>query len=238
MIIDDCIEKVLSKKNGYIHGYADLADAGIDGIGDFSFALSIAKRLDDGIIDAVADGPTPEYYRHYREVNAEIAADMQKLSDLFSQNGIIHQVVKPTTDDSDNDESYQKEIRYWFQHKTAATRAALGWIGRTGLLVTKKYGPRVRLATILLDYPLQITQSPVDESSCGSCMQCVESCPAHAATGASWKKGMSRDELFDAFKCREKCRALTLSRVGVHESICGICVSVCPHGRRKQKSGD
>ena len=35
-----------------------------------------------------------------------------------------------------------------FASKTAATRAGLGWIGKTALLVTPEWGPAVRLGTV------------------------------------------------------------------------------------------
>ena len=39
-------------------------------------------------------------------------------------------------------------------HKTVATRAGLGWIGKNCLLVTKEYGSAVRLSSLLTDAPL------------------------------------------------------------------------------------
>ena len=38
--------------------------------------------------------------------------------------------------------------------------------------------------------------------------------------------------LDDAFKCRDACRKLSLERLDKKVSLCGICVSVCPQGKR------
>jgi epoxyqueuosine reductase len=38
-----------------------------------------------------------------------------------------------------------------FQHKTVATMAGMGWIGKSALLVTEEYGPNLRINTILTD---------------------------------------------------------------------------------------
>ena len=61
-------------------------------------------------------------------------------------------------------------------HKIAATLSGTGWIGRNALVITKPFGSAVWLTTALTDAPLE-TGMPVDESQCGSCAACVESCP-------------------------------------------------------------
>ena len=40
-------------------------------------------------------------------------------------------------------------------HKTIATRAGIGWIGKSALLVTAKYGSAIRLSSILTDTPIE-----------------------------------------------------------------------------------
>ena len=42
-------------------------------------------------------------------------------------------------------------------HKTVAVHAGLGWIGKSALFVTEKYGSAVRLTSVLTDAPLSIT---------------------------------------------------------------------------------
>ncbi|MHA2363777.1 MAG: 4Fe-4S binding protein [Candidatus Hodarchaeales archaeon] len=61
--------------------------------------------------------------------------------------------------------------------------AGLGGYGRTGLLITKKYGSRVRLAKILTDLPLIHDQPDYKfiksvERFCKSCMTCAKKCPS------------------------------------------------------------
>jgi epoxyqueuosine reductase QueG len=113
-----------------------------------------------------------------------------------------------------------------------ATRAGLGWIGKTDLLISKKFGPRLRLVTILLDRDPGTTAVPIDKSKCGKCNICVEKCPAQAANGMLWNIKVHRDLFFNAFKCREKCGELARQKLNVDERICGLCVSVCPIGRK------
>jgi epoxyqueuosine reductase QueG len=72
-----------------------------------------------------------------------------------------------------------------FPHKTAATRAGLGWVSRNCLLITRKHGPWIRQGTVFTDLPLDC-ETPLKKSYCGTCKQCVEACPAGAIVGNQW----------------------------------------------------
>ena len=101
----------------------------------------------------------------------------------------------------------------------AAAAAGLGEIGRHGLLVTKKYGSRVRLSAVTTDLPL-----PVDDvtaivpkglsSFCDSCGKCISACPAGAIAADVPGPGVNHEACFTAWK-----------RFGTD---CGICLAVCP----------
>ncbi|WP_298839571.1 epoxyqueuosine reductase [Clostridium sp.] len=52
-----------------------------------------------------------------------------------------------------------------FSFKYAAVNAGIGWIGKNGVLVTRKYGPRIRLSAILIDYDLPIGMA-ISKSMC------------------------------------------------------------------------
>lgn len=63
-----------------------------------------------------------------------------------------------------------------------AIQAGLGEISRMGLIITPKYGPRVRLCKVYTDLPLKedkpITFGVVD--FCKVCMKCADNCPSDA----------------------------------------------------------
>jgi len=120
-------------------------------------------------------------------------------------------------------------------HKTAATRAGLGWIGKSALLITREFGPAVRLVTVLTDAPVK-PGKPVNKSLCGRCTHCVDACPAHAHTGKNWEAGMPREALYDAFKCREMTHNLTRKLIGEKLSICGLCITACPWTQKYLKN--
>lgn len=111
-------------------------------------------------------------------------------------------------------------------HKTVATRAGLGWIGKCALLVTPEYGSAVRISSVLTDAPIE-TASPIDSSRCGTCTICQEACPAQAVRGKLWSAGMQRNEIYDAFECRKTAKERA-AKIGVNETLCGLCILVCP----------
>jgi len=188
--------------------------------------------MDDEIIDSIKNGPSGEYLNLYNKINKDLSALAGKISEKLSSLNIKNIIIEPTITEQEVGEKLLKTLSYDFSHKMAATRAGLGWIGKTALLVSKKFGPRLRLATVLTPYPLESTELPVDESKCGNCSICVEACPAGAATGKLWNKDMKRDDFYNPFKCLEKCKELTLKNMGEEQSLCGICISVCPVGRK------
>ena len=114
-----------------------------------------------------------------------------------------------------------------FSHKFAATRAGLGWIGKSSLLITPEYGPKVKLCTVLTNAGF-ITAEPIVQSNCNNCMRCVKACPYNAIRGSNWKAGIKSDELIDAYKCNTNRLGFVLI-IG-RKSACGYCIKVCLRG--------
>lgn len=233
----NCFEKISQVlSNSYLIGFASFRDLLNQPYAKFCYAISLVRRLDDSIIDEISTGPTRSYLSHYHQINQELSTILNKISDILTNDKITHFTIKPTLSDDELDDAYLKTLRTSFPHKMAATTAGLGWIGKTDLLVTKKYGPRVRLATILLDKKITDPGKPVEKSRCGKCDLCVQACPAKAATGTLWDKNTDRDEFYDAFACRKKCKELSRVNLKENVSICGICISVCPIGSARKNN--
>ncbi len=112
--------------------------------------------------------------------------------------------------------------------KYAAVHARLGWIGKNGVLITRKYGPRVRLAAILIDFEFPIS-SPIFSSQCPSnCFKCVDACPHKALKGKQWDINTKRFEIIDFQLCIQK-RKEYIKKHGRKHS-CGFCMVSCPIG--------
>lgn len=208
--------------------------AGIGAVGDLvpashrelGTAVSFAVRLSDKVVEDIAEtgGPTHMYFHHYRTINRLIDTIALKLGMAIESAGYRYMPVAA----SQSINSGKADYSGFFSHKMAATRAGLGWVGKSGLLVTPSFGPRIRLGTVLTDWDLP-ADKPILRSRCGDCRRCVEACPAVALTGADWMPGLPRKELVDARACSEH-----MSRHYQHigrGAVCGVCMAVCPVGK-------
>jgi epoxyqueuosine reductase QueG len=175
-----------------------------------------------------------EYCNQYIDTNRYLSSLMKELAEELSALGIKSLPINPTPGEVDRADDYDQTLRNTFSHKMVATRAGLGWIGKTDLFISKKFGPRLRLASVLVDYPLKPLNPPIDRSRCGKCNLCVAACPAQAASGKLWNIHIDRDEFYSAAKCKETANRLTLEKIGRDMRLCGICVSVCPVGQGKR----
>ena len=114
-----------------------------------------------------------------------------------------------------------------------AIQAGLGEYGRLGLLITKEFGPRVRLGKIFTDLPL-VHDRPrffgVKEF-CGTCRRCAEACPAQAIPfDAPSERVYNRSNLVGVTKWSvdaEKCFGFWVGQ----NSDCSICIRVCPYNK-------
>jgi epoxyqueuosine reductase len=233
--IDEIITRHLIPAEEYIYGFGDLTNLLNQKFNGFSFGISIGKHLNNHIVDQVADGPTLEYYTHYRQMNEDLALLTKNISRDLADNGIESINIEPTVTTIALDTIYLKTLTTDLSHKMVATRAGLGWIGKTDLFISGKFGPRLRLASILLRNPVSSGTKPIDRSLCGKCNICVEACPAGAANGKLWDTKLTREDFFDAWKCRAKCAEFGRLRLGMDARVCGICVAVCPIGRIQEK---
>lgn len=128
--------------------------------------------------------------------------------------------------------TFVSQLYSLFNHKMAATSAGLGWIGKNGLLISIDHGPRLSLATVLTDAPLR-PDAPVEHCLCGECLLCKDHCPSQAITGSQWSRSSPFVELVRLDQCRSH---KTSKRQTSGKPNCGLCVNICPFGR-KDESG-
>jgi reductive dehalogenase len=104
-----------------------------------------------------------------------------------------------------------------------AADAGLGELGRIGLLITRPYGPRVRLSVVTTDLPL-VPDRPRTfgvQHFCRICMKCAEVCPSGSidrgekSLQAGTEKWQSRQD-----GCYHYWR--------IQGSDCSLCVRACP----------
>jgi epoxyqueuosine reductase len=192
----------------------------------FPRALAWALPMNPLIMAAIQAGPNQAYADEYARVNRllnELAAELTR--EIISRGCRAQNIAASERTDATN-------IKGDFPHKTAATRAGLGWIGRHCQLVTKEFGPWVRLGTVFTDMELPCGP-PRERSFCGRCRRCVEACPAGALTGGTWSPGLPREAILDARACDQWKKEHY--KQYHHGHNCGICAAVCPYGLKLLK---
>ncbi len=219
------LEKFLIGLGASKTGFSYVGDLLPDSKKTLKSAITVMVRLSDFIVDEISGRPTHTYFHHYRSVNFLIDQITLRCVLLLQEWGQKAFAVPASQTVATEQEKYSSV----FQHKTAATRAGLGWIGKSGLLVTPEYGPRIRMGTVLTDMELPYGQ-PVTEGSCGNCKLCVTSCPAMALHGVNWEAGMQREQMVDAHACSVHMHD-SYRHIG-RGSVCGICMRVCPFGSK------
>lgn len=103
--------------------------------------------------------------------------------------------------------------------KDAAVLAGLGIIGKNNLLITPKYGPRVRLRALVPEAELPPGDVIKENPWCTNCELCIEACPVNALEGGRYS--------------RELCLTCALHRRKLSpyaELWCTRCASACPVG--------
>ncbi len=194
----------------------------------FSYALSIAVKLCDEIIEEIEDCPTSAYADHYREINKTLDHIAEKVSGYIKEMG-YNSVVIPASKVVD-----EKNLCGHVSHKAIARLAGVGWQGKSLLIVNPSIGPRFRLVTVLTDMPL-IPDKPL-KNCCRGCILCTRHCPAQAIKNVKTENYYGeRDDAVDLQKCYEKLLEFK-SREGIGATVCGVCIKVCPYGRKKVKS--
>jgi len=64
-------------------------------------------------------------------------------------------------------------------HRHTAFEAGLGTIGKSRLLLTERFGPRIRFLSIITDAPLK-SGKPLKMDFCNNCSLCIRACPVSA----------------------------------------------------------
>lgn len=223
--LNEQIRLELSSAGADLIGFADISSLPKRMRGSMTRAISIAAKVDPSVVSELADGPTQRYWREYDRLNTLLVQLCKIGVDILRRSGAEAMAIEATKAKVD-----EVTLSERLPHKAVATRAGLGWIGKSALLITPKFGPAVRLGSVLTDADFE-TGDPVNTSNCGKCRECVEKCPAQAIVGANWELGTARESIYDAFACRKKVRAMTNQRKIV-PTICGICINACPWTQR------
>ncbi len=207
--------------------YHDAYSFSIPLLEKFPYAISIGVRLSDPIIDAITeDDPTEIYVHHYKAVNALLDDIAIRVANYCQAKG-HHSLPIPASQIVD-----QNRLFGSISHKAIAVLAGLGWLGKSLLVINERFGPRIRLVSVLTTLPLAASK-PL-RNRCRDCMICVESCPVQAIKGMSFEYyPPTREAAVNIEACNVRLTNIANNpRYG--SKICGICIKVCPWGRTRQ----
>ena len=200
-------------------GFAKCSDTPFQGLEN---AVSMVFRLSDAVVNQIDTAPTHTYFQHYRTMNAYMDSTMHQLVMVLQEKGYNAAAI-PASQSIEG-------LKGLFSHKKAAVRAGLGYIGKSCLFISKKFGPRVRLATVFTDAPLE-TVCLEQKSLCGDCDICSKACKAMAIKNVNFESTMTREDIYDAKACSDYMKD-KFKHIG-RGAVCGICMRVCPKGINK-----
>ncbi len=211
------IEKILNEYKALEYGYFKEDNSPFEKLNQ---GVSFVVPLSPAVVSQIDIEPTKTYFQHYRTTNSFIDSLSERLVLAIIGEGYNAAAV-PASQSVDG---------YFgiYPHKTAALRAGLGYIGKSALFISEKYGPYVRLGTVFTNADLN-GKACVQEDKCGECRICSEKCPAMAISGKAFSEGDTRENIFDARACSEYMKR-NFQHIG-RGSVCGICMKHCPKGR-------
>lgn len=215
------LETLARELGADIVGGCDLQTPPLRALPHLQYALSIGVKLSDAVLKTIDSAPSFVYFQHYRTANTLLDQIAFRLAREIEKAGYAALPVAAS-------QSLGKENPYRgvLPHKTAAVKAGLGSVGKSGLFLSQEYGSKVRLATVLTDMPLQ-NRTPVIENGCGACTICKTACPAGAIFGEAPTTDGARN--FDPEKCSRYMKE-HFQDIG-RGSVCGVCIKVCPKNK-------
>ena len=219
--------------NEYIKSFLDerfVSEVGFAKCTDTPFptlenAVSLVFHLSEAVVDQITDAPTHTYFQHYRTMNAYIDSVAHQLVMALQARGYDAAAI-PASQSIDG-------LSGLFPHKKAAVRAGLGYIGKSCLFISHRYGPRVRLGTVFTNAPLEAVCME-QKSLCGDCNICASACNAMAIKNVAFCEGMEREDIYDAKACSDYMKD-KFKHIG-RGAVCGVCMRVCPKGINKKRA--
>ena len=94
-----------------------------------------------------------------------------------------------------------KKLKTPLPHKTIASMAGTGWIGKNNLLVTEQFGSAFCLGVVITNAPLALILRHPPQPNCKNCHICVEVCKPKALKGRVWSLNTQREDMLDVSKC-------------------------------------
>ncbi|WP_235856304.1 4Fe-4S binding protein [Methanolobus halotolerans] len=149
---------------------------------DVRSVIVLGVGVPRGAFEALPEGKA-EYTNTLMAATATLRIIAFQIARIIEKNGYMATILP-----------YEgSEFGYWYADretlkanmsiKYASHHAGLGNFGLNHLLITKDFGPRVRMTALLTNAKLGTEEEntlPYINKECNSCMKCVEVCPVGA----------------------------------------------------------
>ena len=211
------IQQLMEKYPEIIYGFTDISYSPY--ASEYKSALVLAVPYGEQLtLKNYSEERFEKGIQHARKVLEEILIQISEILDKYK----VKYYIPPVAQNSEED------LIAPFSFKYAAINAGLGWIGKNDVVITEKYGPRVRLSAVLINEPFTYGQK-ITKSNCpDSCRKCVDICPCQALYNTNWDIDTLRSDMIDYKLCNQK-RSLYLEKHG-RKNACGLCIAACPVG--------
>ena len=217
------LELVSYQSGASLVGFGDISSTETEFTPKYPVAVCLAIELDKTIVKRL-DKDENTYHLHLQNKKESMKRIVTAVKNQIQKWG--HQSYSAPVSITIMHQE-QLENPETFSHKTAAASAGLGWIGKSSLLITPQYGPRVLLGTVLTAATFKTGRS-YKKDLCGACSLCVGACPHDAIKNVNWAPGMGTEALVDMNLCNEK-RLEYMAEIG-RKHACGLCMKACKVG--------
>lgn len=211
------IDKIFSSHTSILYSYADISYSKFSK--NYKSALVFAVPYGEQL--SLSDYSEQKFENGIVKAKKEMDQIISELEDILKVSGVEYYIPAIA-------QKNETDLEAEFSFKYAAVHAGLGWIGKNDVLITREYGPRVRLSAVLINGEFEYG-TVIEESGCPiECNLCVSICPCHALKGIMWHIYEQRENIIDYHLCNEK-RSEYIKKFG-RKNACGLCMVVCPFG--------
>jgi epoxyqueuosine reductase len=173
-------------------------------------------------LPVIETSPSIWYHELYRTVNTLLDTSAFRIASFL--NAQAYPSIAIPRDGYGSISILREKPAAFFSHRHAAYLAGLGTFGINNMLLTPRFGPRVRFTSVFTT--AEISSDPVmDKDLCIRCMRCVGICPVKAIPGEEYPEGIT-----DKITCATRSEALFKRYI----SPCGLCIKVCPVGEDRR----
>jgi ferredoxin len=208
---DELIEKAKSLNIGLI-GFAPIDE---NLIFTLDQTCKIEQLYENGIIlgmemdfDAIDSAPDPEAGLEAQRVYGDLGEATNSLAAYIRSKGFSAIACHP--------------LGGPILYPAMAVKTNLGEVGRNGLLISKKFGPRQRLSMIGTNanpLPESIKENLQISEYCKKCGACIRACP----TNAIFEEPIVKENKIITHIDSDKCFPQFYKTAG-----CAICIKICP----------